>query len=175
MGWWSGLWGRFARSLGFRPGRAGYLRATVGAASGVIGGLGARFVSVQGHAIDLLPPREQNSECYPSTGWRYPAQGRTIAVAPIVFRHLLRASVAIRKEAEVQPYRDIDGDSNVTAYEIGPGSIIVQFAGGATYLYNASAPGSGQVAEMQRLARSGDGLNAYINKYVRKNFAAKLT
>ena len=74
----------------------------------------------------------------------------------------------------MQPYRDLDGDSNVVAYEIDPGSIIVQFAGGATYLYNAFVPGPRHVAEMQRLAGSGDGLNAYINKYVRRNFAAKL-
>jgi hypothetical protein len=74
----------------------------------------------------------------------------------------------------MQPYRDIDGDSNVAAYEIGPGSITVQFASGGTYLYNASAPGQGHVAEMQRLAGNGDGLNAYINRHVRKNFAAKL-
>jgi hypothetical protein len=74
----------------------------------------------------------------------------------------------------MQPYRDIDSDSNVAAYEIGPGSITVQFASGVTYLYNASAPGPGHVAEMQRLAKNGDGLNAYINKHIRKNFAVKL-
>lgn len=75
----------------------------------------------------------------------------------------------------MQPYKDIDGDSNVAAYEIGQGSISVQFSNGGTYLYNGSAPGAAHVAEMQRLAQTGDGLNAYINKYVRKNYAAKLS
>ena len=74
----------------------------------------------------------------------------------------------------MQPYKDIGGDSGVAAYEIGPGSITIQFARGGTYLYNASAPGPAHVAEMQRLAQAGDGLNTYINKYVRKKFAAKV-
>lgn len=76
---------------------------------------------------------------------------------------------------DMQPYKDIDGDSGVAAYEIGQGSITVQFSKGGTYLYNGSAPGAAHVAEMQRLAQAGDGLNAYINKYVRKNYAAKLS
>ena len=74
----------------------------------------------------------------------------------------------------MRPYTDISGDSGVAAYEMGPGSIQIQFTDGGTYLYDASAPGATHVAEMQRLARSGDGLNTYINKYVRKNYAAKL-
>ena len=74
----------------------------------------------------------------------------------------------------MQSYSDSDGDSGVVAYEIGAGSIIVRFADGGTYLYDASAPGLEHVEEMQRLARVGDGLNSYINKYVRKHFAARL-
>jgi hypothetical protein len=78
------------------------------------------------------------------------------------------------REIATQPYKDIHGDSGVAAYEIGPGSIKVQFAYGGTYLYNSSAPGAALVAEMQRLAQTGGGLNTYINKHVRRNYAAKL-
>lgn len=74
----------------------------------------------------------------------------------------------------MQPYTDINGDSGIAAYEIGPRSIKIQFSHGGIYLYDASAPGAAHVAEMQTLAQSGDGLNTYINKHVRKNYAAKL-
>lgn len=70
-------------------------------------------------------------------------------------------------------YKDIDRDSGVRAYEIGEGSIIVHFEGGGSYLYTNASAGAGHIAEMQRLAQIGDGLNAYINGYVRKNYAEK--
>lgn len=75
----------------------------------------------------------------------------------------------------MEQYKDINGDSGVAAYEIGSGSITVQFLKGDTYLFNDSKPGAEHVAEMQRLAQTGDGLNAYINKFMRKNYAAKLS
>ena len=51
----------------------------------------------------------------------------------------------------MQPYKDIDGDPGVAAYEIGPGSITVQFLKGGTYLYDGSKPGAHHVAEMQSI------------------------
>jgi len=75
----------------------------------------------------------------------------------------------------MQQYEDLNGDSGVTAYEIGSGLIIVQFSKGGTYLYNGSKPGAAHVSEMQRLAQAGNGLNAYINKFVRKDYAEKLS
>lgn len=66
-------------------------------------------------------------------------------------------------------YKDIDGDSGVAAYEIGVGTITVKFLKGGSYLYNSFKPGAALVTETQRLAQAGDGLNAYINKFVRKN------
>lgn len=66
----------------------------------------------------------------------------------------------------MERYRDIDRDSNVVAYETGPDYIRVQFAGGATYLYTYSRPGREQVERMKELARSGEGLNSYINRQV---------
>lgn len=74
----------------------------------------------------------------------------------------------------MQQYKDINGDSGVAAYEIGPGSITVQFSKGGTYLYDYSKPGAAHVTEMQRLAQAGNGLNTYINKFVRKDYAQKL-
>ncbi len=73
----------------------------------------------------------------------------------------------------MQTYKDLSGDSGVEAYEINSGAITVKFSRGGTYLYNQSKPGAAHVAEMQRLAESGDGLNAYINKFVKKDYAEK--
>lgn len=69
---------------------------------------------------------------------------------------------------------DINGDSGVAAYESGADYIKVQFKGNTTiYLYNYSAPGAAHVEEMKRLAATGDGLNSYISKYVKSNYADK--
>jgi hypothetical protein len=63
----------------------------------------------------------------------------------------------------MKPYKDINGDSGVLAYEYGDDWIRVQFKHGDPYLYRSSVIGSGHLNTMKRLADSGDGLNAYIN------------
>ena len=74
----------------------------------------------------------------------------------------------------MKPYRDLDRDSAVIAYEDGPGFIIVMFKGSSLkYGYNDLVTGAGHVAEMRRLAALGDGLNRYINLHVRKRYARK--
>lgn len=75
----------------------------------------------------------------------------------------------------MQKYNDLNGDTGVAAYAIGSNSITVQFLRGGVYLYNSTKPGSQHVAEMQRLAQLGDGLNTYINKFVRTSYAEKLS
>lgn len=75
---------------------------------------------------------------------------------------------------DMQPYKDLSGDSGIAAYEIGPESICIRFMDGGTYLYDASAPGRAHVARMQQLAQAGDGLNTYINQHVRDNYADRL-
>lgn len=61
------------------------------------------------------------------------------------------------------PYRDINGDSGISAYECGSDWISVQFKSGSVYTYRASRIGASNLATMQQLASSGDGLNAFIN------------
>ncbi|QJP93320.1 MULTISPECIES: hypothetical protein [Pseudomonas] len=72
-------------------------------------------------------------------------------------------------------YKNLAGDSGVIAYELGRGSITIQFAKGAyrTYLYDSLKPGAVIVAELIRLAVAGQGLNSYINRYVKKNYASR--
>jgi len=74
----------------------------------------------------------------------------------------------------MQPYKDRDGDSGVSAYDIAPGSISIQFKDGSLYLYSYASAGSSVIETMKQLAASGDGLNAYINRNVKKNYASKL-
>ncbi|MDO6580181.1 hypothetical protein Q4491_02390 [Photobacterium sp. 2_MG-2023] len=65
-------------------------------------------------------------------------------------------------------YKDIDNDSGVRGYEIGADYITVWFDGTARpYTYSYASAGSGHVDSMKKLAASGDGLNAYINRNVK--------
>lgn len=73
----------------------------------------------------------------------------------------------------MERYRNIDGDSGVVAYENGPDFIRVQFESGAVYLYTYASAGPQNIERMKTLANSGEGLNAFINKYVRKMYAKK--
>ncbi|XDF35068.1 hypothetical protein RBH89_23120 [Paracidovorax avenae] len=70
-------------------------------------------------------------------------------------------------------YLNRGGDSGITGYEISQSQIIVQFSDGWKYLYNSYKPGAIQVAEMQRLAVAGEGLNSYISRIVKKNYAER--
>jgi len=73
------------------------------------------------------------------------------------------------------PYRNLNGDSNVVAYETTEDSIHVVFASGTNrnYLYNHSRPGQQMVDRMKALAAQGYGLNSYISTTVRQSYAKK--
>lgn len=75
----------------------------------------------------------------------------------------------------MKKYEDIDGDSGVDSYEIDTDSIAVLFKSGSArkYWYNYSSAGPEHVEKMKELAVNGDGLNAYINKHVKKKYAYK--
>lgn len=74
----------------------------------------------------------------------------------------------------MERYKNVGGDSGVTAYGIGQDSITVQFKDGTAYLYNSQSTGAANIAEMQRLATAGLGLNSFIGRVVRKGYAQKL-
>ena len=75
----------------------------------------------------------------------------------------------------MERYKNLSGDSNVVAYELGQGSITVQFATGThrTYLYDSVRPGPAMVTEMRRLAVAGRGLNSYIGRVVKGGYSGK--
>lgn len=66
---------------------------------------------------------------------------------------------------------DINGDSGVYGYETGSDYITVQFKTGRVYAYSYLSAGRVHVEAMKVLAESGNGLNSYINKYVKKLYA----
>lgn len=73
----------------------------------------------------------------------------------------------------MERYKNLGGDSGISAYEIGSDFIRVEFNNWDLYLYDYIRPGQDEVESMKRLAIEGEGLNAFINKYVRKNYAKK--
>lgn len=74
----------------------------------------------------------------------------------------------------MKPYRDVDHDSGVAAYDDGAGSMLVQFKDGAVYEYTDASAGAANIAEMTRRAAAGDGLNAFITKHVRKRYSRRV-
>lgn len=75
----------------------------------------------------------------------------------------------------MKPYRNLSGESNVVSYESAADSIHVVFRSGThrNYLYNSTSPGQATVNQMKALAEQGQGLNAYISRVVKSNFARK--
>ncbi|MDO9177454.1 MAG: hypothetical protein Q7U16_03850 [Agitococcus sp.] len=74
----------------------------------------------------------------------------------------------------MERYRNLGGDSNVYAYEVGQGSITVQFGDGSIYLYTIQSTSPSNIIEMQQLAVQGQGLNSFIGRVVRKGYARKI-
>jgi hypothetical protein len=74
----------------------------------------------------------------------------------------------------MERYKNLDGDSSVVSYEIEQGSITVQFDDGSVYLYTIQSAGVANIAEMQRLANVGRGLNSFIGRVVKKGYARKI-
>lgn len=70
-------------------------------------------------------------------------------------------------------YANRSGESGVIAYEDRPGAIVVQFQGGERYEYTNRSAGASIVADMQRLARSGQGLSTFIARH-RPPYARRL-
>jgi hypothetical protein len=71
-------------------------------------------------------------------------------------------------------YRNLDGNSGVTAYESGDGFIRIRFVNGETYEYTDEVTGRAHVANMQKLAQAGLGLATYVSRFVHDAYARKL-
>jgi len=75
----------------------------------------------------------------------------------------------------MQRYRNLNGNSGVLAYEIEEDSIKVKFSGGDVYLYTVASTGRDNIEAMKALAVAGRGLSTFISRYVREEYASKLS
>lgn len=73
----------------------------------------------------------------------------------------------------MEPYKNLGGNSGVEAYEIGPDFIRVQFSNGSVYRYTYASAGSHNIEQMKELASRGEGLNSFITRNVRNDYAQK--
>lgn len=73
----------------------------------------------------------------------------------------------------MQQYKNLGRDSNVKAFEIGSDHISVQFQDTKVYVYTYASAGQINIEQMKKLALTGQGLNAFINKHVKKRYASK--
>ena len=71
-------------------------------------------------------------------------------------------------------YKNLGGNSGISAYEIGADSITIRFKDGAKYHYNYSSTGRSDIEHMKSLASRGRGLNSFVSRVVRKRFAYKV-
>ena len=71
-------------------------------------------------------------------------------------------------------YKKRSGSTGISAYSIGSDHIKIRFVDGSIYLYDFKSTGKKNVEKMKQLAEEGKGLATFINKYVRKKFAAQL-
>lgn len=73
------------------------------------------------------------------------------------------------------PHLNLNGNSNILAYEIAEGSILVILKSGRwrNYLYSATRPGKAVVEKMQIYAIQGHGLNSYISSVLKDRYARK--
>jgi hypothetical protein len=74
----------------------------------------------------------------------------------------------------MEQYGNLGGNSGINAFEIGNGSIKVEFNDGSIYLYTNASAGSTNITIMHSLAMRGQGLNTFISKTVKKGYASKL-
>ena len=70
-------------------------------------------------------------------------------------------------------YKDIDGDSGITAYEVGTDFLRVEFDNKAIYRWTYASAGPQHVEAMKILTAHNDELNAYINRFVKKLYARR--
>jgi len=74
----------------------------------------------------------------------------------------------------MERYKNLGGNSGVLAYEMGSDSITIQFTTLAVYNYTYRSAGISNIEKMKALAIAGRGLNNFIMRNVKKQYASKL-
>ncbi|HAH32538.1 MAG TPA: hypothetical protein DCL44_09530 [Elusimicrobia bacterium] len=71
-------------------------------------------------------------------------------------------------------YKNLSGNSAVTAYEIGKDSVKVRFTTNSVFIYSNQSAGPGNISQMKNLALAGKGLSTFMDAKVKKLFARKI-
>lgn len=71
-------------------------------------------------------------------------------------------------------YGNGGGNSGILSYEIRLDGILVEFSDKTKYLYTNESVGISNIEKMKELAVRGEGLNGFINKYVKFKYQSKL-
>lgn len=74
----------------------------------------------------------------------------------------------------MEKYGNKNGDSGISGFEIGSNFIQVEFSTGSIYEYTYSSAGENNIETMKNLAKSGSGLNSFINTYVKFKYLRKI-
>ena len=75
-------------------------------------------------------------------------------------------SSGVQPKHAMRPYRNLNGNSGVVAYEVGADFIRVTFNTAGVYRYTDANSGRRNVEEMKGLAFAGVGLATFINAHV---------
>ena len=73
----------------------------------------------------------------------------------------------------MESYKNLSGNSGVTAYAVVDEGILIRFQDGGIYLYTYESAGRRNIERMRALAAEGRGLSTYISQQVRDDYAAK--
>jgi len=74
----------------------------------------------------------------------------------------------------MEKYKNKNGNSGITAYEISDEAIEIMFEDGSVYLYTYESTGRLPIEIMKKLAKKGIGLTTYINQQIKDNYSKKL-
>lgn len=74
----------------------------------------------------------------------------------------------------MEHYTNNKGNSGVQGYSLGQGLVLVEFKDGSVYEYTSLSTSQQNIEHMGRLAIQGEGLNAFINRVVRKGYSRKI-
>jgi len=72
-------------------------------------------------------------------------------------------------------YRNFNGNSGVSGFEVGDDFIIVEFGNKTAYRYDYASAGKENVEKMKVLAASGKGLSTFISRHVKDKYASLVT
>ncbi len=73
----------------------------------------------------------------------------------------------------MERYQNTSGQSGIEAFELGVGWIKIRFADGWLYTFTEDKVGRAPLIALQQFAVDGQGLNTYINQYVRDQYTTK--